>query len=284
LNDESEVALMPENAKWLNVLAELESHINEMAAAPDAFVYRGQRDEKWNLLPSLLRQTKESIRARKNESNIFQSFKTRARKFLENTKNDWEILTYMQHYGLPTRLLDWTDSFAVALYFALCERKKEDTNDSAVWIMDAFKMSSLEMGSESIITLLEKADLPGYAEHFVDNFDDEAPPWPYQRPIVVEIPWVHPRIVSQRGLFTLHGKSDEPVEQQCPSQYLRKIVIPNEAIPAARRYLRLAGIDHFTIFPDLEGLATWLKQEYCQTELADWQNMLRTNSAPQQAD
>lgn len=67
----------------------------------------------------------------------------------------------------------------------------------------------------------------------------------------------------QRGWFTIHGDELGPLDQLDEHDlFLRRVDIPPQAEPAAREYLRLAGIELFTMFPDLQDLAAHLSQRY----------------------
>jgi hypothetical protein len=95
--------------------------------------YRGQRCASWGLSPKFYRAEYEDA----FEEEIRQEFQSRAIQLIQGrlpiTDYDWYFL--MQHYGVPTRLLDWTDNPLAGLYFAVAESRK-DKCDAAVWILD----------------------------------------------------------------------------------------------------------------------------------------------------
>jgi FRG domain len=88
--------------------------------------YRGVSCNKYKLLPTLLRKNlKKELRTR--EKNLFCRFQVQAGELLPpGLKSPWEILSAMQHYRVPTRMMDWTESLFVALYFALEFEDQED--------------------------------------------------------------------------------------------------------------------------------------------------------------
>ena len=231
---------------------------------PDGLMFRGQHDAEWQLTPSIHRSLQHP-NALANESNFFHVFATRASRAFQRDLSDWEILTIMQHHGVPTRLLDWTDSLGIALYFAVKGQKWNEPKPAAVWVLNGYALSGLAF-SRRIITLGHEW-FPDYKKHFVDTTGaghvSEPSDWPYASPVPVEASWGHERLVAQKGLFTVHGHVSKPLDEQCDEKVLKKFEIPATAIPHARKYLRLAGIDHYTIFPDLEGLAANLKDRYC---------------------
>jgi hypothetical protein len=116
------------------------------------WVFRGQSNAGWRLETSLersiLRRRIEGSGGQSFESYItphpsnfeqplLTKFQCRMDKYVsaapaENEKVEW--LALMQHYGAPTRLLDWTTSPYVALYFALEDRKSNE--NCAVWAID----------------------------------------------------------------------------------------------------------------------------------------------------
>ena len=107
--------------------------------------FRGQGKD-WELIPSIYRPEYQGIR----ESQLRKDFKLRAWPYLSNRfripgdDDDLEWLFLMQHYGIPTRLLDWTQNALLALYFAVeqaideskQQKQKKITQDAVVWVLN----------------------------------------------------------------------------------------------------------------------------------------------------
>jgi hypothetical protein len=162
--------------------------------------------------------------------------------------DDWELLAIAQHHGLATRLLDWTRSPLVALYFAVrceCEtRSKEKDSEGRPMREDA----------EIIAWRCPKIDL--------------TQPLPKKGPFAIDktiryVPRiVTPRLRAQRGVFTVHPKPREefkPEEGGCV--HMR---IPYEARRQLKNSLFRHGIHEEVLFPDLDGLARHI--QWCQTK------------------
>jgi hypothetical protein len=96
--------------------------------------FRGQQRKHWQLLPSIVRI---GCSDRPTEDEIREEFAIRApalSRYETLPTNDWDMYFLMQHHGAPTRLLDWTESPVIALYFAV--RDNPGFYESAIWMLD----------------------------------------------------------------------------------------------------------------------------------------------------
>src|SRR3546814_4279407 len=99
--------------------------------------YRGHSVSGCNLEPKLMR-----IADRSPETHYLNKFKQDASIILNRyPKNEFEWLFLMQHYGVPTRLLDWTESPLTGLYFAL---ERDIDKDGALWVRSEEHTSELQ--------------------------------------------------------------------------------------------------------------------------------------------
>lgn len=122
-----------------------------LATAKGPLWHRGCADfAAHHLSPTLYRHptTKDAAELLKLEVKMLSRFRQRSIPFVRAPlrDDDWERLFFMQHFGIPTRLLDWTENPFVAMYFALTPHPVDATADSAVWILDpvAWNQKSLD--------------------------------------------------------------------------------------------------------------------------------------------
>ena len=193
-------------------------------------IFRGVPNSSYELIPSIGRcKAKDSEALADFEKTIFEKFKERAVRYLSHEpRGDIEWLFLAQHYGIPTRLLDWTESPLIALYFA-CDKDPEQ--ESAVY--------KIVMNKEYINYLV---------------FD------PFQ---ITEIGLLRPRhtdvrYINQAGVFTIHPSPSEPMSWQAIGKYVFTAKVKNEI----RWQLRKMGIHASLIFPGLDSIARDIIHEH----------------------
>src|SRR4051812_41381980 len=100
--------------------------IEELMAEKVPLWYRGVGDASHTLIPSLYRHegTADAAAFMELEERILQRFRERSIPYQPiPVDKDWELLFLMQHFGVPTRLLDWTENPYIGLFFALTDSR-----------------------------------------------------------------------------------------------------------------------------------------------------------------
>ncbi len=238
----------------------------------DPVWFRGVGDFEYPLIPSLYRHP--TIRTKAGllelEKKILVRFRERALPYLTTPlQRNWEYLFLMQQYGVPTRLLDWTESPLIALFFALTAANRDNLTRTymkaaAVWIVSpklwnhkvfshvtyqGFALSITDRLLEPYEPLSEKTDEPPALPAAMCGLHNS------------------PRIVAQRGVFTIFGSTIEPMEvifkaDTFPDNALIKIVLPQDKIGELLNELISTGHTDSMMFPGLDGLAKETKRLY----------------------
>ena len=252
--------------RWSDILEEVaafrQSVFDSKRAEP---FYRGHPDHKWMLQPSLFRSSWNSADPENlhvAESRLYWAFMQMGAHLLPPSPGTWETLFTLQHFGVPTRLLDWTRSFSTALWFALAE---ETQNDPCVWLLDPYLLNAIEAGNRCVF-LPEHDFTPdnghpvGYEPYVVDYDKKTFSGFPYRIASIAGSS-SNPRVRSQSGVFTIHrDHSLDVLSDHALSPCFKKISIPKSLLPEARLFLNLAGVNAATIFPDLHGISMYLKR------------------------
>jgi len=209
--------------------------------------FRGHSNSAWLLQPGVFRPPCDSYA----EKCLYYEFRTSASMLLASGLGPWEIAFTMQHHGLPTRLLDWTEAFATALYFAT----KQPFVNAAVWMLDPYMLNETTFGQNEILDI--EADFPlDYFEYFISDT-----PTPFPADVTAVLPRrSNVRLAGQHGLFTLHS-SMETLDKRF-SSCLQKFDLPPGGASDAACFLALAGTNEYSLFPDLDGLCRHLKGRY----------------------
>jgi hypothetical protein len=170
-------------------------------------------------------------------------------------------LALMQHYGLPTRLLDWSRSPLVAAYFATEKFQRhssgEPAGDACIW--------ALAPGELNVVAGLEPLLYPLSAERLVRFLKPAIKRRPESQEVAVAaVPSeTDLRMVMQQGAFTVHPSSSRALtDVEGSEHFLRQFKIPAEAQPQMALELDVLGLRLGDLFPDVTNLATELRAEH----------------------
>ena len=265
--------------------------------------FRGQSDYNQKLTPSIFRsytnRGRKKYYSHADEFWMATMFRNRA-SGLENSPEYGRIdkwLFLMQHHGLPTRLLDWTESSFCALFFTIrnyYKKKKNKIKDIGIWMMNPSTLLELhyyEVDGKKV--MLEKGFHSTFGNdvglaNFRYTFNQNGaltyigksgsfyvladPPTPIGTPYLTEYPlpiqpvYIHKRISTQKSVFTIHGNLKDDFEKIFwdlgKQNSFIKFIFSKDKIPEIINFLNIAGISDFTVFPDYNGLAEELKKRF----------------------
>ena len=257
-----------------------EEHISEWEEIhdlqEDGWIYRGQKDSTKKLETTLERACKNykvSLeKAKVIENRLLREFKRKYHHYsphIPNRKNTLEWLSLMQHYGAPTRLLDFTYSIYVAAYFALEEALAPEEADKgyAVWAINgdwAIKKSALLFKKEPEIRKFLKEFIEEEKEEVFEKAFRGLNPKRFACP---QNPFrLNERLTIQKGVFMCPGNVTFPFEENLcflsgwkEKWNIKKIIIPEQLRRKSLDKLSDMNISRATLFPGLDGFAQSLK-------------------------
>ena len=229
-------------------LSEYLAYIKTLSQEKKLLWFRGHSSDAYKLAPSIYR---DPYNANK-ETDFMSLFKAKGVKFFPNKASYFEWLFIMQHYGTPTRLLDWSESAIVALAFAT-QHGNDIQEDAAVWCFDPFKINELarvDNGTPSIINICENNSVSSYYENSGSH------------PIAVLGSYNSERIIAQKGVFTLFPKTSSFNMEEMPQaeEFLIKIVIPAKNVSSIADELYYIGVNEMTLFPEPQSISKEIKR------------------------
>jgi len=201
----------------------LPEYLNQRMWDVPEMMFRGVADSNYELIPSIGRyKAKDPESHHRFERTILEEFKQRAVRYMSHDpRGEFEWLFLAQHYGIPTRLLDWTSNPLVAMYFA-CERNPD--KECAVY----------------------KITMTRWYTNFGESDPFEIENIGGLRPRHTDI-----RYINQAGVFTIHPDPTKPID--LPN--IAKYVFNSKIKDTIRWQLRKMGIHASFIYPSLESIA-----------------------------
>jgi hypothetical protein len=223
------------------------------------------------LRPKLYRRPDESKRMPRMgrflyaDQELRMEFRRRAAQLFPDVapEQKWEWYFLMQHFGVPTRLLDWTDGALVGLYFAVRSRNSADSKgDAAVYVLDPSWLNEKAMEARRLkyyYTGVALADWRQVQPYLPKEM--ESPRLNPELPVAIDPSHSSPRVAAQRSRFVIFGKDADGLISVAEPRDSRLCMIPvaGEEADAIRADLKISGISESTVFPDAEGLGRELQ-------------------------
>ena len=228
----------------ISKLSEYASFVEEL---PKEFsLSRGQSGD-YPLLPSALKKDNLTVNRKfpkRAIRNFLTQFKINSYQYMDapwDIKNDVEWMLYAQHYGLPTKLMDFTISHITSLLFAVEKAFQTYTNkDAVVYFLNPTELNQKNTEQSTIVNVSGS-----------DSVSTEC----YDGPIAVQGRKINSRINAQKGLFVLFQDDDKPLEITADENILRKILIPGDATKEILSSLFSMGISFSHIYPELSSVS-----------------------------
>lgn len=219
----------------------------------DGIWFRGESDFSWALKPKLDRSE-----IRSHEKELLNEFEIQASGILQRAiPESWEVLCVAQHFGLPTRMLDWTTLSLIALYFATLDDAEVDPSadtDGAVYVLSPskFNHTTIEVAHPLLFgrDALPDKDLSIAYAHGSEE------------PYAVSAPFTFDRIQSQEGRFVVCPPGGRAVELYMATGIFEKWRVPADAKAGIRSELKMLGMTKARVFPTLDHVAQLLVERY----------------------
>jgi hypothetical protein len=265
-------------------ITEYKQIIDELKSDNESYWFRGMSKATYSLEPSLFREKrivgleysgrpingryyKKSDAVMKSDIHAIEEFIKHSKIYYPEKCKDFNLVDYlyiMQHYDIPTRLLDFSKNELIALYFSVSSDSKEKNSDYKNELEDFYENNGHSIKGASVHCIN-----PGFTNEntsrFVNikdeilNIDDidKKSLANIVLPVCIETNNKDPRIIAQSGVFMLFGSDYKRYEEyEILEKEIVKIFIPNSCRQAIKKELKNEyKIYHATVYPDMKGIS-----------------------------
>jgi hypothetical protein len=253
----------------INTVEELIQSLNQL---PNPYIYRGHSNARWKLestLERLIGANWNNGTVEKFEAFSLQNFKSKFHlydKENESPRSKLAWLSIMQHYGVPTRLLDFTESPYIALYFALEGYDTRCNDDLAVYAVNYTQMIEESLKYIRSRDSAFKHDRNSIIGKQDEIFEDTVDRYSYDICWVTEPHQLNVRLDRQSGSFVISGnKGARIIDVLASDTYAScdfyKFIISGDLYQNIYCLLRKMNINSKSIYGDLQGLARSIKMD-----------------------
>ena len=231
----------------------------------EPFWFRGCTNKEYKLVPSIGRPPYTVER----EKALLDAFKQNAIQFLkQRPDSEWEWLFWARHHDLPTRLLVWTESPLVGLYFAthsLDDVEKNDEKDGVLWfLLPTVLNSCAHIRPDHELPIFDKDD-EDLGNYLPSRLKGDVS----MKPVAGIAVRYSERMQAQHSVFTVTHREQTPIEEVADSDgkigHIGRYVVPSKAKKRIREELATLRITRLSIFPELDNVAKLARGAVRQT-------------------
>jgi hypothetical protein len=247
--------------------------------------FRGHADESWLAHPSIYRHVNNDVNLPKyvsKEDVLFRSMVANCPEDFLHCESAFDYLVKMQHYGLPTRLLDVTSNPLVALYFACNSLNGKDGKHAEVLVYEVpdEEIRFYNSDTVSVISNISKVsvgfDFQNQRTKFIHEIKNEKPYFlneikeeHFNSVVCVKAKLDNKRIVKQSGAFLLFAMGKDKLNPaEIPDKYLyqynkgqSELKITQNGKQKILTELAELAISEATLFPEIDNVAKYLKEQ-----------------------
>jgi hypothetical protein len=271
--------------QWLEKLTETDSDDKDFV-----YVFRGHPSKSYSLIPSIYRKPEWQS----NEDKIIRQIILRCPNEFRHMETAFEKLVKMQHYDLPTRLLDLTENPLVALYFACLDNTDDPKNNDGEILFFKVPKSAIKYFDSDVVSIISNipwcphdfevhdrfsndaksfhADKNQSATRLLHNIRREKPhfeakivPSDIQSVICVKPIIDNPRLARQDGLFFLFGiDRTKQKPAMIPENWIfrpdgKRLIIRAQDKTNILNQLQKVGISKEKLFPEIDMVSQFIK-------------------------